>query len=53
MIVETIGEAWQRGWRSPPGGLGGKRDGTKSVRAGIYRYGLIIKAIAHQIFGAA
>ena len=38
MTVETIGEAWQLGWRITAPCASGKRDGMNSVRPCIYSY---------------
>jgi hypothetical protein len=40
MAVETIGEAWLRGWHITGRCAWGKRDGMKSVRPCIYSYDL-------------
>jgi hypothetical protein len=39
-MVETIGEAWQLGWRITARCARGKRDGMKSVRPCVYIYDL-------------
>jgi hypothetical protein len=40
MAIETIGEAWQLGWRITARCAWGKRDGMKSVRPCVYSYDL-------------
>jgi hypothetical protein len=40
MVVETIGEAWQLGWRVTARCAHGKRDGMKSIRECICTYDL-------------
>lgn len=44
-MVETIGEAWQSGWRITARCAFGKRDGMKSVRACIYSYDLDLSTL--------
>jgi hypothetical protein len=45
MAVETIGEAWQLGWRVTARCAWGNRDGMKFVRACIYSYDLGLKTL--------
>lgn len=45
MAVETIGEAWQLGWRITARCAWGKRDGMKSVRPCVYSYDLDLKTL--------
>src|SRR4051812_62215 len=44
-MVETIGEAWQLGWRITARFAFGKRDGMKSIRACVYGYDLDLKTL--------
>jgi hypothetical protein len=44
MAIETIGEAWQLGWRITARCVFGNREGMKSIRPCIYSYDLDLKA---------
>ena len=43
--VETLGEAWQLGWRITARCAWGKREGMKSVRPCVYTYDLGLKTL--------
>src|ERR1700679_4122976 len=45
MAVETIGEAWQLGWRITARCAWGKGDGMKSVRPCVYSYDLDLRTL--------
>ena len=45
MAVETLGEAWQLGWRITARCAWGKREGMKSVRPCVYTYDLGLKTL--------
>jgi hypothetical protein len=45
MAVETIGEAWQLGWRITARSAFGNSDGMRSIRSCIYQYDLDLKPL--------
>jgi hypothetical protein len=45
MAVETIGEAWQLGWRITARCAFGNRDGMKSIRPCTYSYELDLRTM--------
>lgn len=44
-MIETIGEAWQLGWRVTARCNAGRRDGMKSIRPCIYSYELDLRTL--------
>jgi hypothetical protein len=45
MTIETVGEAWQHGWRVTARCAHGKRDGMKSIRECIYKEELDLRTL--------
>ena len=45
MAVETIGEAWQLGWRVTAQCAFGNNDGMRSIRSCIYSYDLDLRTL--------
>jgi hypothetical protein len=45
MAVETLGEAWQLGWRITARCAFGNNDGMRSIRSCIYQYDLDLKTL--------
>jgi hypothetical protein len=44
-MVETVGEAWQLGWRITARCEFGNNDGTRSIRSCVYQYDLDLNTL--------